>query len=136
MKVREQDIELIKRFLTEKVSPYLVILFGSAAEGKMREDSDIDIAFLSEKKFSDYDIFMTAQALADLLKRDVDLVDLHKASTVFQAQIVGKGKVIFCSDDYKRMVFAMTVFKKYARLNEERRPVLDRIKERGRVYGE
>ncbi|GAB6167938.1 hypothetical protein JCM1393_03980 [Clostridium carnis] len=33
---------------------------------------------------------MKAQKLDDIFKRDVDLVDLKKASTVFKAEVVGK----------------------------------------------
>ncbi|MTI69882.1 MAG: nucleotidyltransferase domain-containing protein, partial [Firmicutes bacterium] len=59
-------------------------LFGSAANGTLREDSDVDIAFLSSKNIEDYDIFMLGQELAEKLERDVDLIDLKKAYTVFK----------------------------------------------------
>lgn len=136
MNIGEKEIELIKEYLVEKISPYLIILFGSAAKGEMRKDSDIDIAFLSNEQYSDYDIFMIGQGLAGVIGRDVDLVDLNKASTVFQAQIVGTGNIIYNKDDLKRMIFGMTVLKKYARLNEERKCILDKVIERRRVYGD
>jgi predicted nucleotidyltransferase len=135
MGINEKEIEKIKEYLKEKLSPYLIILFGSAVKGYMREDSDVDIAFLSDKELNSYEVFLIAQGLADLLGRDVDLVDLKKASTVFQVQVISTGKVIFCSDKTKRMVFEMTALKKYARLNEERECILEKIKERGSIYG-
>jgi predicted nucleotidyltransferase len=128
-------IDIIKTYLIEKISPYLIYLYGSAAKGTMRKDSDVDIAFLSDTEHSAYDIFMMAQGLAGVLGRDVDLIDLKKASTVFKAQVVGTGKVIYCSDENRRMVFEMTSFKEYALLNEERQCILDKIKKRGTVYG-
>lgn len=79
--------------------------------------------------------FMKAQELADIFNRDVDLVNLSLASTVFKAQVVGKGKVIFCSDDTKRMYFELRSFKEYALLNEERAKILERIRKSGTVYG-
>lgn len=126
--------EEAKQFLIENVSSYAIVVFGSFAKGTVHKDSDIDIAFLSEKTFSDYHLFMLAQKLADILGRQVDLVQLDQVSTVLQAQIVGTGKVIYCSDDTKRMFFEMRVLKSYAKLNEERKPILEAISESGTVY--
>jgi len=132
--LREDQLNLIKEFLVKQVEPYLIILFGSAASGKLRPDSDLDLAFLSDLKFDAYDIFLYANRLADSLGRDIDLIDLGKASTVLKAQIIGKGKVIFNGDNLRRMVFAMNALKEYAVLNEERQCILDRYQERGLHY--
>ncbi|MBM7853689.1 putative nucleotidyltransferase [Desulfohalotomaculum tongense] len=134
MNISEKEVELIKRYLVERVAPYLIILFGSAVKGNMRDESDVDIAFLSDKKFSAYDLFMIGQGLAGLLGRDVDLVDLEEVSTVFQVQVLGNGRIIYCTDEKKRIAFQMLALKKYARLNEERRRVIEKITMRGSVY--
>lgn len=131
MELGQQETNLIREFLLEKVSPYLIIIFGSAFSGRMLPESDIDIAYLSEKELSAYDIFMIGQELAGLLCRDVDLVDLKLVSTVFQARVITTGKVIHCNDDTRRMWFEMVTLKKYARLNEERRDIMDKLLERG-----
>lgn len=136
MFLSDDNIKKISDFLIKKINPYLIYLFGSSVKGNFREDSDIDIAFLSDEEFSDYEIFMTAQELADIMKREVDLVNLKKSSTVFKAQIVGTGKTIYCSDENRRMYFEMYAFKDYALLNEERAEILESIKKRGTVYGE
>ena len=132
----EDQLNTIREFLQQKVSPTLVILFGSAAQGRLRPDSDIDLAFLSDRQLNEYDVFMIAQELAELLGQDVDLVYLRNASTVLTAQIIGKGKVILEKDEAQRMAFAMNAFKNYAKLNEERQCILDRFKERGLHYAE
>ena len=81
--------QIITEVLTEKLSPFLIILFGSTVKGNARQSSDIDVAFLSDNKVSDqYERFLIAQELASILHQDVDLIDLSQASTVFQAQIV------------------------------------------------
>jgi len=133
--LNEQEIKLIKDFLLDKVKPYVVYLFGSAAKENMRADSDIDLGFLSENKLDAYEVFMIAQELADLLGREVDLVDLNQASTVFQVQVISKGKVIYSANETRRKLFELLVLKKYTRLNEERQVILEKIKERGSVYG-
>ncbi|MFZ7101388.1 MAG: type VII toxin-antitoxin system MntA family adenylyltransferase antitoxin [Peptococcaceae bacterium] len=131
----EKAINMITNYLKEKVSPDVVYVFGSYARAEMNRDSDIDIAFLSERIFNHYDLFIYAQELASFLGRDVDLVDLNRASTVLQNQVVSKGKVIYSADEKRRALFEMTVYKKYARLNEERTEIMKGIQKRGRVYG-
>jgi predicted nucleotidyltransferase len=134
MHITNEQVNTINEYLEQALQPYLVMLFGSAVNGRMRPDSDIDIAFLSDRQISSYQQFLIAQELAGLLGCEVHLVDLRKASTVFQAQVVGKGKVILDKKPTRRQEFFILVLKQYARLNEERAPVLMRIRERGSVY--
>jgi predicted nucleotidyltransferase len=120
----EEDRAAINRLLQKALDPCLIMLFGSCVKGSMRQDSDVDIAFLSVPEYNAYEVFMTAQELAAVIGRDVDLVDLHSASTVMKAQIVSSGRVIYCSDEARRMIFFMNTLKEYALLNERRQPVL------------
>ncbi|GGB69634.1 type VII toxin-antitoxin system MntA family adenylyltransferase antitoxin [Fictibacillus barbaricus] len=126
--------ERIVTCLREKIDPYLMVLFGSAAKGTDRSDSDIDIAFLSDRDLDDYDRFMLSQDLASLIHKEVDLIDLNKASTVFAVQVIGSGRVLFSKDEKKRMEFEMKTLKMYAKLNEERDIVLKKVGESGSIY--
>ena len=73
-------LEKAQDFLINKINPSFIIVFGSYANGTTHKDSDIDLAFFKkEQNLSSYEVFMVAQELADLLKMDVDLVDLHYA---------------------------------------------------------
>ncbi|MGM0806881.1 MAG: type VII toxin-antitoxin system MntA family adenylyltransferase antitoxin [Bacillota bacterium] len=121
-------------FLSEKLDPYLIVVFGSTAKGIDRVDSDLDIAYLSDHKIEKYDRFILGQELAALINKDVDLVDLNQASTVFAAQIIQSGKTILCKDNKRRMGFEMKTLKMYAKLNEEREIVMKRIEESGSIY--
>jgi len=127
------DVEFIKDFLRSRLSPWLIYLFGSAKTGKMRPDSDVDLAFFSDKHFDDYEVFLVAQELAEVLGREVDLINLGQASEVFRAEIVGSREVIFESDVQRRYWFEMNALMDFALLNERRQPILDRIQERGTV---
>lgn len=129
-------IEKIKKLLIKELDPYVIYVFGSSVNGIFREDSDIDIAFMGDKNLSEYEIFIISQELADVLKREVDLINLKNASTVFKVQILGDGEMIYCNDDTRRMYFEMRALKEYAFLNEERQVILKNIKKRGSVYGE
>lgn len=131
------EIKLNKaiQILKEEFNPIVIYLFGSAARNELRKDSDIDIAILTDNDIDPYECFLKAQELADVFKRDVDLINLNTSSTVFKAQVVGTGKKVYCSDETKRMYFEMRALKSYAMLNEEREVILQKIKERGSVYG-
>ncbi|MGL4452826.1 MAG: type VII toxin-antitoxin system MntA family adenylyltransferase antitoxin [Sarcina sp.] len=126
----EKAIEELKEFNINTI-----YLFGSFSRGEERIDSDIDLAFLTEENIDEYRCFMKAQELADIFKRDVDLIDLKKVTTVFKAQIIGRAKVVYCADDSKRAYFEIRSLKEYALLNEEREEILNGIKESGKVYG-
>ncbi|AQQ53354.1 type VII toxin-antitoxin system MntA family adenylyltransferase antitoxin [Planococcus lenghuensis] len=127
-------LEQAKHLLIERLSPSLLIVFGSSAKGTERPDSDLDIAFLSSEQIDEYQIFMIAEELAAILNKDVDLVDLARVSTVFQMQVLSSGQVLYETDERQRMDFEMKTYKMYAKLNEERQPVLDQIDKSGSIY--
>lgn len=131
------QIEKAIELLVKNFNPIAIYLFGSASRNELRKDSDIDIAFLTDYniKIDPYTCFMKSQELADIFNRDIDLIHLNSSSTVFKAQVVGNGKLIYCSDNTKRMYFEMYALKDYAFLNEEREVILKNIKESGTVYG-
>jgi predicted nucleotidyltransferase len=134
MLLSDQQLKQIEDYLLKTLDPYLIMLFGSAATGQMRADSDIDLAYLNDQDMPAYDLFMLSQQLASVLGRDVHLVDLNQVTTVLQAQVIDKGKVILDREPNRRQEFFILVLKKYARLNEERAPILAKIKERGKVF--
>lgn len=128
--------KLITDFLVDRITPSVIYLFGSRAADRARSNSDYDIAYLSDKHLSNYERFMLAQELAAILNRDVDLVDLKQASTVFQTEIIETGKVLHGDHSTDKALFEMRALKDYAILNEERRVILENISERGQIYEE
>ena len=130
-----EQIEEIKSVLVPELSPYFILLFGSTAVNRESKSSDIDLAFLGPVSKTAYGLFMIGQKVASRLDQEIDLIDLNQASTVMQMQIVHHGKILCCSDEEKRIEFEMKVYNMYARLNEERKVILDKIKESGEVYG-
>ncbi len=126
-----EHVQTMMQTLVGALSPSLVYLFGSESKGTARPDSDIDIAYVSETKLDAYERFLLAQQLASLMNRDVDLIDLDEASTVMQMEIISQGTPIYCKDPSLRQARASRVYKMYARLNEERRDILQRILQGG-----
>ncbi len=128
-------IQKVKEFLIERINPSFIILFGSYAKGTVHQDSDIDVSFYKEGfTISPYELFMLAQELADEIKVEVDLVNLESASTVFKAQIFADGEILYCADNDVLNAYRMVAFSMYAKLNEDRREILESIEESGVIY--
>ena len=114
---------------------FAVYRFGSWGTTAERADSDIDLAVLATIPLESVRRWELAQQLAVIAGRNVDLVELSAASTVMRAQAVAQGERVFCADETRCSEFEDFVYSDYARLNEERRAILDDIRERGSVYG-
>ncbi len=114
---------------------HAVYRFGSSATGTARPDSDIDLGLLADRPLDPRARFELQETLAIALRRSVDLVDLRSASTVMASQVVTTGIVIHDGAPHARGAFEDHVFSAYARLNEERRGILERIAAEGTVHG-
>ncbi|GAO34810.1 DNA polymerase subunit beta [Sulfuricella sp. T08] len=130
-KLQSQIIEMLLNSLPGVLAVYR---FGSWGTQQERRESDIDLAVLPLQPLPPLVRWETAQKLAKMLSRDVDLVDLRAASTVMRSQVVAQGERLYCRDEAVVGLFETTVFSEYARLNEERREILADIRARGSVY--
>ena len=130
-----QESEIITTL--KSVVPDLLALyrFGSHGSAFERKDSDIDLAILGRRPLEPGLVWNLGQELASKLGREVELVDLAKASTVLQAQVVAYGERLFCADPVYCEPFEDYILSAYAHLNEERRGILSDVLHRGSVYG-
>lgn len=117
--------EKIKKIILNRIEVEFIYIFGSYASGLQNSQSDIDIAFYSKKVYSSYDIFILAQKLSSELGREIDLVQMKESSTVFQKEIISKGKIIFEKNRLEREKIENLILKKYIKLNEERKKIID-----------
>jgi predicted nucleotidyltransferase len=125
-------VDEIRRALDGVVAVYR---FGSTAQGTVHRASDTDVAVLTRDRLPAATRFDLQERLAAHLGGDVDLVDLGGASTVMAMQVVGGGQLLYDGDADARGRFEDRTFGAYARLNEERRGILERIAAEGSVYG-
>lgn len=109
--------------------------FGSSQTPAQRPDSDVDLAVLAKGPLETGMVWQAAQSLASLLGKDVDLLDLRRASTVMRARVVTQGERLHCGDRGQCDAFEAHALSDYALLNEERAAILSDIKARGTVYG-
>ncbi len=127
---------LIVDLVCSKFNPDIIFLFGSFIRGETHTESDIDIAFLGKQQYCEYEIFLIAQQLAEMLGKEVDLVDLGKSSTIFKAQVVKTGEIIYCIDENLRDVFVIKTIMEYEYLEYDRKGIIDNIEKTGRVYND
>ena len=132
----DDRIAAIVRLASKKLPGLLSIYrFGSWGTPYERADSDIDLAVLLQGAMDSASLWDVAQDIAKVIGKNVDLVDLLQASTVMRMQVISTGKRLYCSNPIVCEQFEDYVYVAYARLNEERRGILEDIKQRGTVYG-
>ena len=73
--------------------------------------------------------------LEETAQTTIDLVDLLTANTVLRMQVISRGVPIVVREERTRAQFEDYVFSSYARLNEERRGIIERIRREGTVHG-
>lgn len=126
----------IAAFLRDAIPGLIAVYrFGSTAGGQPHAESDVDLAFLAAMPLTAVDRFAVQEQLAARVGRDVDLVDLGRASTVMRMQVVSTGVLLAAVDPAAQERFEDLTYSAYARLNEERREILEQIRREGRVHG-
>ena len=86
--------QLIRDVLQDHPCISLAILFGSMAKGSARPDSDLDLAVYAGRPLAAEEKMRLIEALAVLIGRPVDLVDMHTAGLPVLGQIFSKGRRI------------------------------------------
>jgi predicted nucleotidyltransferase len=78
-------------------------VFGSAAEGRLRPDSDIDflVTFAPDADWTMFDHFAMEDELAQLFGRDVDLVNVRaleeNPNPAYRREIIGSARQIYAA---------------------------------------
>ena len=114
-------------FILSVLAPYrpeAVYLFGSGGTDRQHPGSDLDIAVLPGMTVDPVELFETANQIANHLNKDVDLLDLSRVSPVIGKEVLRTGLLLAGAESTPRQEFEMRILSDYARLNEERQPVL------------
>lgn len=112
-----------------------IYLFGSFATPFENKNSDVDLAILRDRETNTIELWELAQKIACKIDRDVDLIDLQKASTVFRYQIFTTGHPIYCQDERSLSWFENLVISMYLRFQEERKEILENYSRDQKNYG-
>lgn len=104
MKINLEVLSLqINEFASLHDNIIAAYIFGSAATGKMRPFSDIDIAIMSTCKIDGFEKAEMETQLSMLLHRDVDIVVFHQADVLLQHQILKYGHLVYEKDSSERV---------------------------------
>lgn len=86
-------------WLEERPGLRLALLFGSAARGALRPESDLDVAVLADRPLAAARKHELIRGLAEASGRPVDLVDLASVGEPLLGRILAEGRRLFGSDD-------------------------------------
>ena len=106
--------------------------FGTWGTAAQRPDSDVDIAVLlpheDAMRVDRWQWHLLAVRLADAAGAEhADLINLRRADTTLQAEILRTGRVAYCRDDGVRLEFETLVLSMYQKLNDERAGIRETI---------
>lgn len=101
------------------------VLFGSAAAGRLRADSDIDVALLFAHAAipAPFDLLDLRGTLEIAVGRDVDLVVLNDASPIIAYQALRATKPFLLRDSTAYHFYAAGLVSRYEDLKRTRRPL-------------
>jgi predicted nucleotidyltransferase len=128
------DAETVRILQSAVPDVIAVYRFGSTVSGDAHAGSDIDIAVLAARPLDPVFRFEVQEQLAVANRCDVDLVDLRSASTVMQMQVISRGITLAVLDHAAQAHFETYVYSAYARLNEERKAIVQQVLREGTVH--
>jgi predicted nucleotidyltransferase len=111
----------IQHVMARHPSVVLAILFGSMANDRARNDSDLDIAVATITPLTAQTHLAIIEDLALAIGRPVDLIDLDRTHNPLLQQILTKGRRVLCHDRTRyaelllRMVYEEADFMPYYR---------------------
>ncbi len=119
----EHDLAKMVGFLEDDPDLLLAIVFGSAVNGDLRPDSDIDIAVYPCSSMDYRKRQRIADKIAEVTGRSVDLIDLSTANGTLLRHILREGIVVFNKKDG----LLGTISEKHLAWQEDFEPLLNRI---------
>jgi predicted nucleotidyltransferase len=126
--------EKLKNKVAELANKYglrLVLLFGSQAEGQTHKESDIDVAYLSQKSlYFDQECYLNYE-FTNIFRHDrVDTVDIKKAPPLLLYAVFDHPQILFQVDDKIFSVYQAYAFKRYI----EAKPIFEERSRRLQKY--
>ena len=121
----QEAVETIKQVYPEV---WAVYLFGSFNTEYERPESDLDLALLLKNPCNPLALWELSQKIAIKINREVQVVDLRQASTVFQNEIIRNERRIFCQKPKECNELESIYLAMYLRFNEERKDLLTDFK--------
>ena len=81
--------------MAKRFSLRFIVLFGSAARGKMHEESDIDVGVLTDHPMTSSNRLKLWYELSILFQADIDLAVLNHPNPLFGFRVANEAKILF-----------------------------------------
>ena len=112
------DLEVLAQIFQDREDIVVAYLFGSQAKGTPGPLSDVDVAYLLDEKLSAKEMEtrndVLYRAIAACLKTDhVSVVCLNEAPLRIRQAVITTGKLLYSSDERKRVEFTETTMHEY-----------------------
>ena len=130
--------DVVRLILATHPTTQAIYRYGTWATAAHRVDSDLDIAVLlphgEALRVDRWQWHLLAVRLAGAAGAEhADLVNLRRADTTLQAEILRTGRLAYRRDDGVRLEFETLVLSMYQRLNDERAGIRAAIVESARA---
>ena len=136
--VTDDDDRINRLVLDAHPDAQAVYRFGTFGTASERPESDVDVAVLlphgAAMRVDRWQWHLLAVEIAGAVRAEhADLVNLRRADTSFQAEILRTARLIYSRDDGERLGFESLVLSMYQKLNAERAGIRAAIVGSGRA---
>lgn len=108
----------------------LLVVFGSMAQGRLTQESDLDLGYIAAGQIEDLDI--TNDVIRLTHWNDVDTVNLRRADPLLMMQVASHGIVLFSKNEEVFAEFQSLAFRRFVdtkKLRDATSKVLDRFEQ-------
>ncbi|MDI6641401.1 MAG: nucleotidyltransferase domain-containing protein [Elusimicrobiota bacterium] len=110
----------LKKFFSKRKEIRFAYLFGSQAQKKTTQLSDVDIAVFIEEKFYartknsfSYQAGLITDLIFVLKTENIDVVILNEAPPLLAHRVIRDGILIDCKDELERIYFQVKAIREY-----------------------
>jgi predicted nucleotidyltransferase len=87
-------LQTVAEVLAGSPEIHTAVVYGSAATGRLRPDSDVDVAVAGAGELSVDERYALHDKIARALGREVDLRDLTRLHGLILTQVLAKGRIV------------------------------------------
>ena len=132
---REEKINKVKEIILNSIEVEAIVLFGSYARNRERADSDIDVAIKPTTRIDKSKLLELQSDIEEAIDTDIHLINLDLIEEDFKYDILITGKTLYSKDEVEFWEYKFRAYSDYLELSEDRKIIVDKIKEGGNLYG-
>ena len=132
---RKEKIKKIKEIILNKIEVDAIVLFGSYARHRERPDRDIDVAIKPITNIKENILLELQNTIEDEIDTDLHLINLDMVEEDFRYDILITGETLYARDEIEFWEYKFRAYSDYLELSEDRRIIVDKLKEGGTLYG-